>query len=443
MREALSLRSGNLIEAAKATPSSYRNFLPICPQCGEPVHLRQREVPYFTPYFAHHKALEAKKLVSQCPLRIAGSDWAIASTVIPGIKHGQLVDRFQRECCKEIHALFGTHADTLINFIDASHFEPLDERDLKSFIDEVFEFAQPTKLMEALGLRVQPSPEALGVDDVWLFLQSSYGAAVANFIFQTAYFVAVILHVNAFDKSLGWHVHKVGGRRGIYPYDPTRLTKWSTFARETLSAGDKRNKSIPGIASTLVTLVLMGWRELGGRIELLIATADLGNVRGPDKPPAPVLPKTPVKPLPRTPDPNPSTPPPRPRAPGIHWPDRFEAPPTPPDFEEHPQVRASQVTSKREAAVWTTGSGPDLLGMHSSRALNRQEAELIERGFPISIRPYAARVTWMFISKSGALVDLVDRLVFPREQVSEFDRGVRVTVGGKSVTVSSKHILFC
>jgi hypothetical protein len=275
MLEALSLRSGEILSAAKVRHSSYRQLLPICPQCGEPVHLRQREIPYSTAYFAHHKEVEARKLIAACPLRVAGSEWARASSVIPNLSHGQFVDRFQRECCREIHALFGRQSSYLINFIDASKFLPLGTSEARDFVDFIYESADPALLLSKHGSDKELSSDLLGLDDAWLFLRSGYGAAVTNFIFQTAYFVAVILHPDSINKALGWRSYAVKGRQGVFPYEHYRMRNWETLASQTLPPKDKRNLAIPGIATTIVTLVLLRWRSVKPRINLLVAADEL------------------------------------------------------------------------------------------------------------------------------------------------------------------------
>jgi hypothetical protein len=275
MLEALSLRSGEMLSASRVSHSSYKKLLPICPQCGEPVHLRQREVPYSTAYFAHHKEVEAKKLVAACPLRVAGSEWARASSVIPNLSHGQFVDRFQRECCREIHALFVRRSNYLINFIEASNFLPISKGETAKFVNFIDASADPSLLLSNHGSDKQISSAALGLDDACLFLRSGYGTAVTNFIFQTAYFIAVILHPDCINRTLGWRSYEVKGRHGVFPYESWRIEDWKALATETLKPSDKRKSAIPRIATTILTLVLLRWRGVKPKINLLIVADEL------------------------------------------------------------------------------------------------------------------------------------------------------------------------
>ena len=62
MEFAISLKSGEYLSASSlAESSAYRasvKYLLVCPECGEPVHFRVREIPYNTPFFSHYKQIQ-------------------------------------------------------------------------------------------------------------------------------------------------------------------------------------------------------------------------------------------------------------------------------------------------------------------------------------------------------------------------------------------------
>ncbi len=142
MEFALSLKTGDQLSASDlgASAASYRASLAhllVCPECGEPVHFRRREMPYNTPFFAHYKLADSLKAIHACSLRVFGNTLSPASLAIPGIRHGQLVDRFQKEFCKSLHESFGRNSSSLYAFIEKFDQPLPDDRQFRKFVDEI------------------------------------------------------------------------------------------------------------------------------------------------------------------------------------------------------------------------------------------------------------------------------------------------------------------
>ena len=88
MEQALSLVNGKYLLASSAGYSSSKELLLVCPECGEPVYYKSRQIPHITPFFAHYQELASIKLVKGCSLRVFGARMQNASKLIPGISHG-------------------------------------------------------------------------------------------------------------------------------------------------------------------------------------------------------------------------------------------------------------------------------------------------------------------------------------------------------------------
>ena len=275
MESALSLKNGDYIDAAKANYETSKKLLLVCPECGEPVHFKLREIPYRTPFFAHPREEVSIKLMKACSLRVDGSEYKSASLVVPGIAHGQLVNKFQREFCKDIYESMGTVSSVLVDFIAQSGFLNLEKKDYRDLIDSIERLTPDSGILVG---EMQHSEERFlkeGVEDVCRFLRSPYGIWVGNYIYQAAYFMACMVHPDTVNRHLGITLQIVKKTKTLFVVEAYRLKSWEDFAATTMAASDKRNIAIFQIAASLVSYLLHKWR-FKERIPELIHIAD-GN----------------------------------------------------------------------------------------------------------------------------------------------------------------------
>lgn len=300
MYVAVSLKSGEHIEATKANYKVTRDLLLVCPECGDPVQFKFRQIPHDTPFFAHPKEDESIKLIKACSLRLDGGQFQKASSVVPGISHGQLVNKFQREFCKELYESLGATATTLYEFIKDSRFERLDENHYHSLINTIQSKAPGNEIL----IRKLGSTEMTffrgGVNDVCLFLKSCYGVWVGNFLFQTAYFIACMAHQGTLDKALGSGIFRFDDREAIFIVGAKRLLKSGEYASAMLPTAGKRNIAIPAIASALVSFLILKWRFKGHLPSLFVvvdASFDITDASFESVTDLPNTPKTSLKTL--------------------------------------------------------------------------------------------------------------------------------------------------
>lgn len=261
MDEALSLKTGNFLYAKNATHSSAKEMLLVCPECGEPVYFKAREIPNKTPFFSHYQEHESIKLAKNCSLRIFGATLQRASSLIPGISQGQLVDRFQKSFCLELHNLFGKQSVFLTDFIRESNFINLGSYDYKNLIKQIQVSTDFEKIAMTSLDRADINILNEGLEDVCSFLRSNYGVWVGNFIYQTAYFLACVIHPDTVNQSLGRMRFISGSTEAVFVVEPFRLKQYLKFASEVLPEENKRNKAIPKIAAILISLLITKWRH--------------------------------------------------------------------------------------------------------------------------------------------------------------------------------------
>lgn len=257
METAISFKSGKHVHASDCSYQSYLALRLHCPECGEPVFFKRRQVPNNLAFFSHH---EKKKTATECSLRTEGVPIGIASRVVRGLKHGQLVDRFQKEYLTEIKLSLGEFSDTLINFITESQFEKLERAVYLDFLQAIQKNLPYVRILMI-------SPEDFNkekidevANDFVLFLKSPYGNWVGNFIYQTAYFIAVTLREEHVNLSTGRYFFADKDETVIFPLDPSRLNKTKKYAGEILDAEDPRNVCIDRISSVLLNYLIFRWR---------------------------------------------------------------------------------------------------------------------------------------------------------------------------------------
>jgi hypothetical protein len=274
MDSSLSLKTGKYFSATNATYVTAREMLLVCPECGSPVHYKLREIPNNTPFFAHPKESKSLKLLRPCSLRIDGGTLIKASSSIPGLNHGQLVDKFQGEFCIELHKALGPRSDQLFKFLQRSKLEKIESKLYIKFISEIQSEA-PTD--EIVFLKMDASERTTlneGVSDVCRFLRSPHGVWVGNFIYQTSYFIASILHAGVLNQSLGRGVFAVGKSHAILVAEGSRLKNIDKYSSGIIELKSNRLDFISRISGILVAHLILKWRfEAKPPSLLLIADA--------------------------------------------------------------------------------------------------------------------------------------------------------------------------
>lgn len=260
MYKALSLKNGQYISAENARYESSRTLLLTCPECGEPVFLKFRREPNYTYFFAHYKEKESLKLVKDCSLRVFGASARLASDLIPGLSHGQLVNRFQAEFCSELFQLFGKHSSSLTDFLQLSGFYNLEKKDYEDLIKKIpklnlFPFVAIEKLKPSdVGVMQE------GLIEICQYLRSDYGVGVGNYLYQVSYFLACMIHPDTLTADLATSTYTSGKITALFVIEPFRLKQINIFAQEVLSEKSRQNKAIPRICSALVSMLVLKWR---------------------------------------------------------------------------------------------------------------------------------------------------------------------------------------
>jgi len=257
MDEALSLKNGKFIAATDANHSTCKTFLVVCPECGEPLYFKYRTDPNNKPFFSHYKETISPTVNAKCSLRVDGSSQKRASSIIKGLKQGQLVDKFQREFCLELNKILNLKKNALMNFINLSRFEPLPSSHYKLMFDYSYKnlgFSSIVTTQIPIDIDKNLSE---GLNEVLIFIKSSYGTLAGNFVYQTAYFVAIIVkNPDVYLKST-----KTTNRKILFDVDSERLQKYKKYASEILPKNNKRNIMIPKVISYLLKLILLSWRH--------------------------------------------------------------------------------------------------------------------------------------------------------------------------------------
>jgi hypothetical protein len=269
MEFAISLKSGEYISASSlAESSAYRasvKYLLVCPECREPVHFGIREIPYNTPFFSHYKQIQNIKAIHACSLRVFGATFKPASSLIPGLQHGQTVDRFQRDFCKELYESFGEYSPALNAFIEKSENHYLTKKSYINLIRSIEKLSDFSSISEyKLESEVQGMNDSLS--DICLFLESSYGEWVGNFICQVANFVASVAHPDIDESDYGRSIYKIGKENFVFIAETVRLKTPNKFLKKEIQ---RIEKLTPQIASTLVTHLILKWKIPGNTINLI------------------------------------------------------------------------------------------------------------------------------------------------------------------------------
>ncbi len=287
MESAISLKTGDHLDAGELarTSTAYRatlQHLLVCPECGEPVHFKRREIPHDTPFFAHYKQVEGIKAIHVCSLRVLGTAFRPASQSVPGIRHGQLVDRFQREFCKALHDSFGRYSSNLYKYLECSTHERLTGRSYSNFLKALIENVNFSALtLQDLYKEENWLDEAL--DDVERFLRSSYGEWVGNFIHQVACFVAITLHPDIAEDDIGHYLFEIGNRHVTFVAEPVRL---KNPVNVVATRPARQQRTLPRIAAGLVAHLILKWRT-PSKVKGLYGVAEVVDGTTQYSPPSP------------------------------------------------------------------------------------------------------------------------------------------------------------
>lgn len=285
MESAISIKTGEHIEAKRLAGSvAYRaalKHLLVCPECGEPVHFKSREVPYNTPFFAHYKQVASIKAIRVCSLRTFGAVFEPASATVPGIKHGQLVDRFQREFCKALHDSFGRYSSSLYSFVEQTGQQSLSAKAYATFVSRIEELAD-FRAVSREDVSRQEAWLQEATQDVCLFLRSGYGKWVGEFIHHVARFVAAIAHPDVDEQDFGRCVFCVGNRRVAFVAEPFRLKDAVDIDRR---ASSRRDRIHAQVAATLVAFLVLKWRVSTKVVGLLGVAESIERETGKRAPP--------------------------------------------------------------------------------------------------------------------------------------------------------------
>lgn len=272
---AISLRDGGEVLATNADHHVARNRLLVCPECGEPVFFKRRITPKETLFFSHYQEIPTVKLLHRCSLRIEDSYFRPASQLIRGIAKGQLVDRFQREFCRELHLAFGRQSRRFGNFIRLSQHE-LSQSARHEFIKDVERGVSCSATLFGSLEKSDLDDFRVGLADTCRFLRSSYGLWVCRFLYQTAYFLALVMHQRTLKGIVGQRLYQVDKRNVILVLDNALLAlSPETLAEKRLAANDPRNVAIFEIAPILVYFLLLKWRKQDYLLPRLFARAGL------------------------------------------------------------------------------------------------------------------------------------------------------------------------
>lgn len=271
MLSALSLITGEVVAATRADYGSQRRQLLVCPECGEPVHLVERRHPYSTKYFAHPE-LKIHSGKADCSLRVFGATFRPASSVLTGLHHGQLTDRFQAKVVFEVIKAFGHSAADIrqcaLALISSIGTERIAKRG-KKVIKDLPAQAFPSWTSRFLQLdHEQEARITEAIEDVALFLSSPYGAQVLAWLSAIAMSIAYCLprtQLTAKGPRIGV---AVGNRNACLAIERYRLRALSREGKEGLPRDGLRDAAEERVLAFLIIHTLVRWRN---RNRLLIA----------------------------------------------------------------------------------------------------------------------------------------------------------------------------
>lgn len=259
MDTALSLKKGIYISASLSSYSSTKSLLLVCPECSEPVFLKIRTIPKRIQFFSHYKEFEFNENIYQCALRTEAWELEVTTNKIYQIKHGQLIEKFQKEFYKELLESIGSNSDLLTEFIRLSNFEKLDDISYKYFIDEILDKFPKNEILLSSPNNFDILKFENSIDDICKFLLSQFGIFVGNFIYQCAYFIAVTIKEEIINDGLGSILYVTDNKKSLFIADDSRLKNIEQYAIEILPSNNNRNLAIDKISASLISYLTLKW----------------------------------------------------------------------------------------------------------------------------------------------------------------------------------------
>ena len=265
MDAALSLKTGESLCAIRATYESQRQFILVCPECGEPVHLVERTHPRQTKYFSHPD-LKIETASASCSLRVLGASFRPASQLLKGISQGQLTDRFQLKVVAELLQAFGKHADA-VRFV-ARNIQSVEARerlikDGRRLINQQRYTTLPSWLNSMAILSVeQRSSTDEAVSDVYMFLQSAYGGWVVAWLLVLARIIASTISPSQIHGAQPTVGVRCGRRRACFVLEQYRL---NLIVEDPTQVSDllnpKRNSIVGHLLAAITYHTIIRWRN--------------------------------------------------------------------------------------------------------------------------------------------------------------------------------------
>jgi ribosomal protein L37AE/L43A len=302
MDSALSLKTGEAVRATVADYTSQRRLLLVCPECGEPVHLVERRKPQITKYFAHPD-LRIERGTAGCSLRVLGASFRPASSLIPGLSHGQFTDRFQAKAVFEVLNVYGNSASAVQLFARAFIAEESPDalgRNGRKSLSQLLKSGLPPwvdRIAELDAEQKQFIDEALS--DVLRFLNSAYGGWVLSWLVAISRLTSAAISRAQLTPAgivLGASIGTRAACLVIEKYRFNNITANGVNLAEYLVG--QRAKAVDQVLHFLIIHTIVRWRNpnrLTFRSAIIISDSDVArkpsvsNTKS-ESPPAPARP---------------------------------------------------------------------------------------------------------------------------------------------------------
>jgi len=259
METAISLKTGKFIKATDSDKTTSKRLLLSCPECGEPVYLKKREIPHETLFFSHYENIESRK-ADKCSLRVEGISGRQFSIKEKGIYFPQLIDQFQKEFCYGIYNLLYPHELDLLKFRINSNFENLDTKSYSIYITEIIQSRLKSTLLNQFLTKKQAYDFELSIKDIEKLLRSQYGKWIGNFIYQTAYLISLLCQKSTLTKQIGENLFKSDDLLYFFVFDKKEISNIGNLYKVNLKTSDVQYKAIGNISGLLVSLLIIRWR---------------------------------------------------------------------------------------------------------------------------------------------------------------------------------------
>ena len=277
MLTALSLKTGDYVGADRLKPAAKygasRRELLVCPECGEPVHFRKREFPNVTPHFSHYKQLSVKKNLYDCPLRASNANFSVEAIGKLHLQHGQLVQKFHDQFCKELFECLGPNAKFFYQFVENSDHLLPSRADYLAMLDGIRRNENLRTFPEVTDYQFAELRD--GLLDIHKFLNSAYGHGVGVFLYRISLFILVASHPDLRKFGLGRYKIPKRAKLVIFISEPFRQQN----AAEIYQAHGLRSKKLLGdLASIVLSYVVLRWRGISKKLDLFVPIQEASGV---------------------------------------------------------------------------------------------------------------------------------------------------------------------